>query len=43
MMRYYIFPGSNVHVMNAYGDNVCIYEDDTNNPKENGPRPLSVT
>ena len=29
--------------MNAYVDNVFIREDDTNNPKQNLPPPITVT
>ena len=35
IMRSSMFPCSNVHVMNAYVDNVCILDYDTNNPKGN--------
>ena len=37
-----MFPWSNVYVMNAYVDNVCIREDDNNSPKENLPPPLPL-
>ena len=35
-----MFPWSIVHVINAYVDNLCIHEDDTNSPKENLPPQL---
>ena len=31
-----------MHVTNSYVYNVCIFEDDTNSPKENSPPPLPV-
>ena len=33
IMCSYMFPWSNMYVMNAYVDNVCIHEDDNNIPK----------
>ena len=42
MIRSYMFHCSNVHVINAYVDNVCICEDEVNIPKENVPPPLPV-
>ena len=38
-----MFTWSNVCVMNVYIDNLCIFEDDTNRPKENVPPPLTLT
>ena len=42
MMIFYIFPWSTLHVMNAYVDNICIFEDDNNIPKENLSPPLII-
>ena len=39
-MRYSILTYSNVNVMNSYVDNVCISEDESDNPKENAPPTL---
>ena len=35
-----MFRWSIMRVMNEYVDNVCIFEDDTNSPKQNVPSPL---
>ena len=37
-----MFPWSNVHVLDAYVDNLFICEDDTNSPKENVPPPIPL-
>ena len=42
MMRSSIFHWSNMHVMNAYVDNVCFCEDDNTRPKETVSSPLPL-
>ena len=42
-MRSSMFPWSNLHAMYAYLDSLCIFEDDTNRPKENVPPPFPLT
>ena len=37
-----MFPWNYVHFINAYVDNLCICEDETNSPKENVPPPLPI-
>ena len=37
-----MFPWSTVNVMNAYVDNVLIYEYEKNSPKENVPPSISI-